>query len=422
MASHAALLFTQKKNSSNFLSLFCVRGRFIHIRKCPGRKNGVIYLISSLLSSPPHFTSLPYCFHFNKEKKIIYLFGILSVLCVCVFVSPDHAVTKQRNDISISQHEQWTHTHKNSERKKNIWLATWKLMLECPLAIPTCAVFFSSIYSNLNFALEFIPHVRRILFFFWLLLSVLTLVAKMRCQTNWPNCFYTNFRSLFVNQPNHFYSKQFSFLEQITAGWVCCIPCVWLRTSATVHKIALTTATLLVTSLLVASPVLFLLSTAPSQLPKDCNSKNDLNCLPTRSPAPECTTVACRTAAISIQSRTNWKIDPCKNFKNFSCSASRNSLKSIRSVQEGVDNLMQRMACQKKAYFTSLVLIEFPVFVHFYLSRRIIATQHNVGNFSEIGSPVRELFATTIECFIVASAYCTNWNVYADDSYGSGHH
>lgn len=136
----------------------------------------------------------------------------------------------------------------------------------------------------------------------------------------------------------------FSFdFKQITAGWVCCIPCVWLRTSATVHKIALTTATLLVTSLLVASPVLFLLSTAPSQLPKDCNAKNDLNCLPTRSPAPECTTAACRTAAISIQSRTNWKVDPCKNFKNFSCSASRNSLKSIRSAQEGVDNLMQRM-------------------------------------------------------------------------------
>lgn len=72
------------------------------------------------------------------------------------------------------------------------------------------------------------------------------------------------------------------------------MPCVWLRTSATVHKIALTTATLLVTSLLVASPVLFLLSTAPSQLPKDCNAKSDVNCVTRSSAISECNVVACR--------------------------------------------------------------------------------------------------------------------------------
>lgn len=122
------------------------------------------------------------------------------------------------------------------------------------------------------------------------------------------------------------------------------MPCVWLRTSATVHKIALTTATLLVTSLLVASPVLFLLSTAPSQLPKDCNAKSDVNCVSTRSipAAPECNMMSCRNAAISIQARTNWKVDPCKDFKNFSCAATKGSLKAIKSTQEGVDYLMQR--------------------------------------------------------------------------------
>lgn len=119
------------------------------------------------------------------------------------------------------------------------------------------------------------------------------------------------------------------------------MPCVWLRTSATVHKLAITMATLLVTSLLVASPVLFLLSTAPSQLPKDCNSKNDYNCLPTRPPSPECNASVCRATALSIQTRMNWKADPCTDFRNFSCSSVKGSLKAARSAQEGVDLQMQ---------------------------------------------------------------------------------
>lgn len=130
------------------------------------------------------------------------------------------------------------------------------------------------------------------------------------------------------------------------------MPCVWLRTSATVHKIALTTATLLVTSLLVASPVLFLLSTAPSQLPKDCNTKSDVNCVSTRSvpTAPECNMIACRQATISIQARTNWKQDPCRDFKSFACST-KGSLKAIKSTQEGVDYLMQRKWKILSAFF-----------------------------------------------------------------------
>lgn len=128
---------------------------------------------------------------------------------------------------------------------------------------------------------------------------------------------------------------------QLAAGWICCVPCVWLRTSATMHKIAITTATLLVTSLLVASPVLFLLSTAPSQLPKECNSKTDLNCLSARVQAPECTTMVCHAVTLSIQSRTNWKIDPCNDYRAFSCSSARGSFKMIKSAQEEVDHLMQ---------------------------------------------------------------------------------
>lgn len=47
-------------------------------------------------------------------------------------------------------------------------------------------------------------------------------------------------------------------------GWLCCLPCAWLRRNTSVHKASLSFAMLLVMSLLVASPVLFLMSSAPS--------------------------------------------------------------------------------------------------------------------------------------------------------------
>lgn len=85
-------------------------------------------------------------------------------------------------------------------------------------------------------------------------------------------------------------------------------------------------------------------STAPSSLPKDCNTKSDVNCVSTRSVSttPECTAVACRQATISILARSNWKIDPCKDFTSFSCGSTKGNVKTIKSVQEGVDTIMQR--------------------------------------------------------------------------------
>ncbi|XP_032305434.1 uncharacterized protein LOC6499889 isoform X2 [Drosophila ananassae] len=101
-------------------------------------------------------------------------------------------------------------------------------------------------------------------------------------------------------------------------GWICCAPCIWLRTSAAVHKMAITSATLLVTTLLVASPILFLISTAPSPLPRDCYMEGD-KCSPAVSSPPECTDPICETVASSIQARLNWNKDPCTEFKKFSC-------------------------------------------------------------------------------------------------------
>lgn len=48
-------------------------------------------------------------------------------------------------------------------------------------------------------------------------------------------------------------------------SWLCCVPCYWLRRNNSVHKASLTVATLVVMSLLVASPVLFLISSVPAR-------------------------------------------------------------------------------------------------------------------------------------------------------------
>lgn len=53
--------------------------------------------------------------------------------------------------------------------------------------------------------------------------------------------------------------------------WMCCVPCYWLRRSKAVHKALLTFAMLLVISLLVTSPVLFLITTLPEgEQPRNC--------------------------------------------------------------------------------------------------------------------------------------------------------
>ncbi|XP_054082065.1 uncharacterized protein LOC105220076 isoform X4 [Zeugodacus cucurbitae] len=129
--------------------------------------------------------------------------------------------------------------------------------------------------------------------------------------------------------------------KNATLEWICCAPCIWLRTSTTVHKIAITAATILVTSLLVASPILFLISTAPSRLPKECFSSAD-DCVSTSPPPPlECSEELCHAVAASIQGNINWNMDPCTEFKNFSCSENFRTAKAFRSIQGAVDTQMQ---------------------------------------------------------------------------------
>lgn len=125
--------------------------------------------------------------------------------------------------------------------------------------------------------------------------------------------------------------------------WLCCGPCIqFLKGSTAVHKMAITTATLIVTSLLVASPILFLISAAPAIPHKEC-FKEDYDCVATSIPPSECQDQLCQDASVSVQAKLNRHIEPCKDFKSFSCSnTSQNSLRIIKSAQEIADNQMLR--------------------------------------------------------------------------------
>ncbi|KAG5672128.1 hypothetical protein PVAND_002283 [Polypedilum vanderplanki] len=135
-------------------------------------------------------------------------------------------------------------------------------------------------------------------------------------------------------------------------SWLFCAPCIqFLKSSTTFHKMTLTGLTLIVTSLLVASPILFLISAAPS-MPHHhnrdgCISHEDEDCSTHHPPQPvECTEIVCKNAAASIQSKINWKIDVCQDFKKFSCSNQQNSLREIKSPQEIADNQMLHLLSQ----------------------------------------------------------------------------
>ena len=106
----------------------------------------------------------------------------------------------------------------------------------------------------------------------------------------------------------------------------------------------LTGVTLLVTSLLVASPILFLISAAPSMPHRDgCTTQDD--CI-VNLPPPECQEQICKNVAASIQAKINWKIDVCKDFKSFSCSNQQTSLRIVKSPQDIADHQMLRKLCQ----------------------------------------------------------------------------
>ncbi|XP_069672464.1 endothelin-converting enzyme-like 1 [Periplaneta americana] len=142
-------------------------------------------------------------------------------------------------------------------------------------------------------------------------------------------------------------------------NWLCCVPCYWLRNNNSVHKASLTVATLVVTSLLVASPVLFLISSVPareSDRSRDCHHQDDDSCVGDE-PSDEyvCKAEQCRQAAGRILASMNWRTDPCRDFYKFACGgwspgadeARHNSTRSYGQGPELSFNTLQKYVDQQ---------------------------------------------------------------------------
>ncbi|KAG7200209.1 hypothetical protein KM043_000641 [Ampulex compressa] len=131
--------------------------------------------------------------------------------------------------------------------------------------------------------------------------------------------------------------------------WICCVPCYWLRRSKAVHKALLTFAMLLVTSLLVTSPVLFLITTLPEgEQPRSC-APLDEACIRERDgPEGVCDSKACEEAAGSMLAFMKRSVDPCKDFYQFACGGFRDQQpyqpsSSFNMLQAQVEDHIHRM-------------------------------------------------------------------------------
>ncbi|XP_015109217.1 neprilysin-2 [Diachasma alloeum] len=131
--------------------------------------------------------------------------------------------------------------------------------------------------------------------------------------------------------------------------WICCVPCYWLRRSKAVHKALLTFAMLLVTSLLVTSPVLFLITTLPDgDQPRDC-AVLDEACIRERDGLEgTCETKACYEASKRMLASMNRDVDPCTDFYQFSCGSFRDRephqpSSSFGMLQRQVDRQIRKL-------------------------------------------------------------------------------
>lgn len=114
----------------------------------------------------------------------------------------------------------------------------------------------------------------------------------------------------------------------------------FVKTSKSFRKVILTGITLIVTVLLVASPILFLISAVPfpNQQRDECNLQNECNF--NYISIPECSDDVCKNTASIISSKINWTSNVCNDFKSFCCSDLPDISQSFKTPQEIVDYQM----------------------------------------------------------------------------------
>ncbi|XP_051159480.1 neprilysin-1-like [Leptopilina boulardi] len=145
-----------------------------------------------------------------------------------------------------------------------------------------------------------------------------------------------------------------------SGAWVCCMPCLWLRQSKAVHKALLTFAMLLVTSLLVTSPVLFLITTLPEgDQTLECGLLDDACIRERDGPEGVCETKACYEASLKIMSSMKRGVDPCKDFYQFACGGYRDRqpyqpTSNFNTLQAQVDQQLEHMLTNKSGKMTGV--------------------------------------------------------------------
>ncbi|KAI5747360.1 hypothetical protein M8J77_013862 [Diaphorina citri] len=108
--------------------------------------------------------------------------------------------------------------------------------------------------------------------------------------------------------------------------WLCCMFCGWLRSNKSVHQASISVAMLLVMALLVGSPVIFLITSAPEdrsgclqQQSEQVIEDVDEGCGIGSSSYETCNTLSCETTSQKVLLDMNPTIEPCRDFYQYAC-------------------------------------------------------------------------------------------------------
>ncbi|KAI5706270.1 hypothetical protein M8J75_006481 [Diaphorina citri] len=101
--------------------------------------------------------------------------------------------------------------------------------------------------------------------------------------------------------------------------WLCCMFCGWLRSNKSVHQASISVAMLLVMALLVGSPVIFLITSAPEDRSGCLQQDVDEGCGIGSSSYETCNTLSCETTSQKVLLDMNPTVEPCRDFYQYAC-------------------------------------------------------------------------------------------------------